>query len=139
MTTNPRDTVRSVAVMAYSTADDLAPVRAFVRDHAERLGLAADRLTAVALATSELVTNTLQHTTEGGRVRIWGDDGSVFCDVVDSGPPRTFGRAMPPPDADRGRGLAIVERLCDDVISFAEAGCTVVRLRFATPPRRAAG
>lgn len=132
MTADPRESVGRVASVTYGTSDDLAGIRAFVRRHAERLGLAADRVNGLALATSELVTNTVQHTTQGGLVRIWGRAGTVFCDVVDSGPLRTFGRAMPPPDADRGRGLAIVERVCDEVVSFRESGRTVVRMRFGT-------
>ena len=109
-------------------------VRTFVRAQAAALRLAPDRVELLTLAVNELVTNTLQHTTGGGSVRIWADDGELWCDVVDGGPMRTFGRAMPPPDAERGRGLAIVERLCDGVTGIGENGRAVVRLRFTIRP-----
>ncbi|WP_327037667.1 ATP-binding protein [Micromonospora maris] len=123
--------MRNATVMPYRVVDDLPLVRAFVREQAHRLGLTADSTDALALAVNELVTNTLQHTSGGGQVRIWYDDASVYCEVVDSGPMRTVRRAMPTPDAERGRGLAIVARICDEVTAYAEPGGTIVRLRFA--------
>ncbi|GAA0389386.1 hypothetical protein GCM10009541_35590 [Micromonospora gifhornensis] len=123
--------MRNATVMPYRVVDDLPLVRAFVREQAHRLGLTADSTDALAIAVNELVTNTLQHTGGGGQVRIWCDDASVYCEVVDSGPMRTVPRAMPTPDAERGRGLAIVARLCDEVTAYAEPDCTIVRLRFA--------
>ena len=77
---------------------------------------------------SELATNTLQHARGGGVVRIWAEPGRVLCEVVDRGAPRYFGRDMPAADQPRGRGLAIVERICDEVgIDYSPAG-TAVRL-----------
>ncbi|MEU4690120.1 ATP-binding protein [Actinoplanes sp. NPDC023714] len=123
------------AVMPYGEAGDLPSVRAFVREQAEASGLDPGSIEALAIAVSELVTNTLQHTTGGGQVRVWAEHAAVFCDVADGGAVPSFPRAMPAPDAERGRGLAIVEMLCDDVTTIAEPGRTVVRLRFATKPR----
>ena len=99
----------------YRLPGDLAPLRDFVRLHATTLGLSGDRADLLTLAVSELATNTLQHTTGGGRVRLWASDGRVLCDVIDGGPMRTLGRPMPAAEALRGRGLAIVERICDEV------------------------
>jgi anti-sigma regulatory factor (Ser/Thr protein kinase) len=120
--------------MAYAVPDDLRAVRAFVADRASALGLAEARVDLLTLAVSELATNTLQHTSGGGRVRVWADGGQVVCDVVDSSsgeaPVRAFGRAMPGADALRGRGLAIVERVCDTVDVGAVDGGTRVRIRL---------
>lgn len=131
MNRHPDRAAPDATVLAYSDADDLPTARAFAREKAREHGLGPDQADAMALAVSELVTNTLQHTSAGGRLRIWADDTSVYCDVTDTGAVRTFGRAMPAPDADRGRGLALVERLCDGVTAIAEAGGTLVRVRFA--------
>lgn len=118
--------------MAYDEPAHLPTVRAFAQTHAVKFGLAPDQADRLVLAVSELVTNTLQHTDGGGEVRIGTDGESVTCDVIDSGPMRTFGRTMPAPHSEGGRGLAIVERLCDEVTAFADgAGSTIVRLRFA--------
>jgi serine/threonine-protein kinase RsbW len=117
-------------VMTYGEAAELAAVRAFVHARSVALGLPPARADMLTLAVSELTTNTLQHTSGGGRVRVWAEQGQLVCDVVDRGPVRAFGRSMPPPDAVRGRGLAIVERVCDEVDASAGPDGTVVRLRL---------
>jgi len=117
-------------VITYATPGDLRRVRALVRDCATALGLPATRVELLALAVTELATNTLQHTTGGGRISLWRDGGRLFCDVVDAGPVRVFGRRMPAADAVSGRGLAIVERVCDEVTTSTGPDGTLVRLRM---------
>ena|SRR5688572_10602113 len=114
--------------MAYARPDDLTTVRAFVRDRALTLGLPARRADLLMLAVSELATNTLQHAGGGGRVRIWAETGRVVCDVEDHGAARPFGRGMPPADSVRGRGLAIVEHVGDDVATSTGPDGTRVRI-----------
>ena len=114
--------------MSYSVADDLRAVRAFVAERALALGLPAARIDLLTLAVSELTTNTLQHTSGGGHIRVWAENGRLVCDVVDEGAERSFGRAMPAAEAIRGRGLAIVERICDSVHTAAVPGGTLVRI-----------
>jgi serine/threonine-protein kinase RsbW len=116
--------------ISYARPTDLAAVRAFVRRWGGALGLPDNRAELLALAVSELATNTLQHTSGGGRVRVWADAGDVVCEVADQGAARAFGRAMPAPAAVRGRGLAIVERVCDEVSTTAGPDETVVSLRL---------
>jgi serine/threonine-protein kinase RsbW len=132
--TVPIDPASAVATepseMPYREPADLAVVREFVCAHAVALGLPAPRAEVLTLAVSELATNTLQHATGGGLVRVWAQDDAVVCDVLDQGPLRSLGRAMPSADAIRGRGLAIVERLCDEVTVESEANRTRVRLKL---------
>jgi anti-sigma regulatory factor (Ser/Thr protein kinase) len=116
--------------MSYAEAGDLAAVRAFVSAGAMARGLPAHRVELLALAVSELTTNTLQHSTGGGRVRVWAQAGRLICEVVDQGSMRALGRPMPSSDAVRGRGLAIVERICDEVSIAAVPEGTVVRIRL---------
>jgi serine/threonine-protein kinase RsbW len=116
--------------MAYDKPADLADVRAFVRARAGDLGLPEGRADLLTLAVSELATNTLQHTSSGGRVRLRLEAGRLRCDVIDHGPVRRLGRAMPAAQEVRGRGLAIVERICDEVGIESEDGTTLVRLTF---------
>ncbi|AGL16854.1 ATP-binding protein [Actinoplanes sp. N902-109] len=122
------------AGLSYATPSDLRTVRAFVAEQARALGLAATRVELLIVAVSELATNTLQHTSGGGRIRIWADHGQLICDVVDGGGPRPFGRAMPPAGSTRGRGLPIVERICDSVHTVAVPGGTLVRLCLNLQP-----
>ncbi|MET7876318.1 ATP-binding protein [Micromonospora profundi] len=116
--------------MTYEMATDLRALRTFVHAEALARGLSPQRVELLTLAVSELATNTLQHTTGGGRVRLWAEEGHLFCDVVDQGPVRTFGRGMPAADAVRGRGLAIVEQVCDEVAVLSDPDGTVVRIRL---------
>jgi serine/threonine-protein kinase RsbW len=124
----PAALAASPAELAYHQPIDLALVRAFVRDRSMALGLPELRADLLTLAVSELATNTLQHTTGGGLVRVWASGDAIGCDVLDQGPLRTLGHTMPAADAIRGRGLAIVERLCDEVAVDTEDGRTRVRL-----------
>jgi hypothetical protein len=54
----------------------------------------------------------------------------LVCDVIDQGPVPAFGRRMPTADSVRGRGLAIVERVCDAVEASAVPGGTRTRIRM---------
>jgi serine/threonine-protein kinase RsbW len=129
MTEHP-GAVGDADTISYAHADDIVAVRRFVAARAAALGLPAGRVDLLTLAVSELATNTVQHTTGGGHVRVWARSAQVVCDVVDRGPMRALGRRMPAADAVRGRGLAIVERVCDAVDVYAVAEGTLVRVRL---------
>ncbi|QGN50810.1 ATP-binding protein [Micromonospora sp. WMMC415] len=116
--------------MPYARPEDLAAVRAFVRARALAGGLSPTRVDLLGLAVSELATNTLQHTEGGGLVRVWTAADDVVCDVVDRGGLRSVAGEMPAADAIRGRGLAIVARICDEVTVSASPEGTLVRVRF---------
>jgi serine/threonine-protein kinase RsbW len=123
------DLTAGAVEMAYAEPGDLRVVRAFVRDTATGLGLAPDRVQLLMLAVSELTTNTLQHTSGGGRVRLWAAADHVVCEVVDGGAPRSFGD-MPGANAVSGRGLPIVNRVADEVTTEVGPDGTVVRIRM---------
>jgi anti-sigma regulatory factor (Ser/Thr protein kinase) len=121
---------RNADTISYADAADLIAVRRFVATRAAALGLSAERVDLLILAVSELAANTLQHATGGGHVRVWARSAQIVCDVVDRGPMRALGRVMPAADAFRGRGLAIVERVCDAVDVYAVAEGTLVQVRL---------
>lgn len=111
----------------------LASVRRFVADAARRRGVDPGRLADLLVAVNELATNSVCHGGGHGTVRVWltGDD--VVCEVSDGGvitEPLVGGRR---PDASRegGRGLWIVNQLCDLVELRSAAGGTVVRVHLA--------
>lgn len=118
-----------MASMAYREPGDLARVRSFVRSGATDLGLPAGRAELLVLAISELATNTLQHTTGSGEVRLWKDGRQIVCEIVDEGRHTVLG-PMPAADSLRGRGLPIVHRVVDHMSVFTHAGTTVVQIRM---------
>jgi anti-sigma regulatory factor (Ser/Thr protein kinase) len=65
----------------------------------------------VAIVTSELVSNVIQHTDDGGTVRAWDPKPDVpfRLEVSDTGPPLTA--TLAPPQEVGGRGLDIVDAL----------------------------
>ena len=115
--------------LTFADPRDLAVVRSFARTAALACGLSSQRTDLLVLAVSELATNALEHTTGGGRVRVWCDGPQVVCEVIDGGGARSFGN-MPSVESYRGRGLAIVGRVVDEVAAYATATGTVVRLRM---------
>lgn len=104
-------------MLVFSSAAELRAIREFVESIAIRAGLAADRVADLCLAVNEVATNTLQHTGEPGIISAWRDSDfdTLVCEVSDSGQlaDRLVGR-IPPPEAEpRGRGLILVNTLCD--------------------------
>jgi serine/threonine-protein kinase RsbW len=116
--------------MTYGSAGELAAVRAFVRSRAVALGLPVHRAQLLTVAVNELATNTLQHTSGTGRVRVWLEAGQVVCEVLDRGTARPFGVGMPGVESVRGRGLAIVEQICDEVGTSSGPAGTAVWIRL---------
>jgi anti-sigma regulatory factor (Ser/Thr protein kinase) len=116
-------------VMLYRGAE-LPLVRRLVEQRARQAGLTVDRADDLTTAVNEVVTNTLAHTGAGGALRIWwdADQDALVCEVRDSGhiTDRLAGRRMPAADAERGRGLWLVNQLCDLVeIRSDERGNTI--------------
>lgn len=117
--------------MSYQEPGDLTRVRTFVSAAARDLGLPGSRADLLMIAVSELATNTLQHSGGGGRVRVWAEPGRLWCEVIDGGLPASLGREMPAAHEARGRGLPIVERICDEVQVTEAPDGTHIRLGMA--------
>jgi anti-sigma regulatory factor (Ser/Thr protein kinase) len=121
------------APLARFTVDgDVGDVRRSVRAHAQEAGLPADAVAELLIAASEAVTNALLHALPPIAVTMWLDEHDLVCDVDDAGrfTDPLAGRRRPPLDAIGGRGLWIVNQLCDLVeIRSGDRG-TTVRLRM---------
>ncbi len=116
--------------------------RAFASAFGRGQGMSHSRVGDLALVVTELATNSVSYGDGGGSVELWSGGDSVVCEVRDSG--RIFdplvGRQRPTPTQPRGRGLWIVNQLCDLVQIRSEAEGTTVRIRMAVnagslPPR----
>ncbi len=113
-------------------ADELPAVRRFVTRHASRAGLSATRVGDLEVAVNEVATNAVVHGGGPGTVRIWPERGSVICEVSDSGYLRDplAGRIPPGLDSEHGRGLLLVNYLCDLVRMYTHRAGTTMHLHM---------
>jgi anti-sigma regulatory factor (Ser/Thr protein kinase) len=97
-------------------ANGLYALRETLAAHASRLGADDDQIDHLLIVASELATNVIRHGAGTGRLRLWHQDGMLFCQVSDHGPgitdPASVGTALPDPSrVDGGRGLWICRNL----------------------------
>jgi anti-sigma regulatory factor (Ser/Thr protein kinase) len=122
----PRGAVQAVSFRR----GDLAAVRALVRRRAASAALPTARAEDLALAVNELAANSVDHGGGGGVLRMWLEPGAFLCEIEDSGriDDVLVGRTSPTLGQTRGRGVWMVNQLCDLVqIRSADSG-TVVRV-----------
>ncbi|MGH9016765.1 MAG: anti-sigma factor RsbA family regulatory protein [Acidimicrobiales bacterium] len=108
------DPPRHTPAMAFDSSG-LSDVRRAVRAAAAAAGLAPSRVADAVLAVNEVATNSLRHGGGGGHLRVWSADMAFVCEVSDSGSisEPMVGRRRPTIGAGGGRGLWIVNQLCD--------------------------
>jgi anti-sigma regulatory factor (Ser/Thr protein kinase) len=115
--------------------DDLRAVRMLVTAWARSAGLGEARAADAVLAVSELAANSVRYGGGRGVVRSWREPGRFVCEVRDSGRigDPLAGRGVPLDETAGGRGLWLVNQLCDLVqIRSGESG-SAVRLHLALP------
>jgi anti-sigma regulatory factor (Ser/Thr protein kinase) len=111
-------------------ADSLSDVRRFVAHRASAAGLTADRTADLVVAINELVTNSVIHAAGAGGLAVWREGDTLLCEVTDRG---TFdrplaGRVRPSVSQPGGRGLWLVNQICDLVQLRLLRDATVVRV-----------
>jgi anti-sigma regulatory factor (Ser/Thr protein kinase) len=113
---------------------DLADVRRFVSEHAASARLDDDRSFDLLVAANEAAANTLIHGDGRGVVSAWRDDSSLVLEISDRGgsiADPLIGRRMPDPEKPHGRGLWMINQLCDLVELRPGAGGTTLRLHMS--------
>lgn len=124
-------------MLVFSSPADLRVIRQFVEGLALRAGLGAQRVSDLCLAVNEVATNTLLHTGEPGILSIWQDPDTecLVCEISDSGQlaDRLVGRIPPDRSDAHGRGLILVNTVCDLVeLPTGRIGAgTTLRLHMA--------
>jgi anti-sigma regulatory factor (Ser/Thr protein kinase) len=109
---------------------DLAALRRSIRTYLTP-GADGTSVEDFLLAVSEAATNTLRHGGGGGgAARMWHDRGGVVCEFRNAGriDDPLAGRVRPGCASDRGRGLWLINHLCDLAELRTDAGDTVLRL-----------
>jgi anti-sigma regulatory factor (Ser/Thr protein kinase) len=113
--------------------EHLAGLRGFVTRLATEAGLSEQRGADLTLAVSELAANSVRHAGGNGTVRIWQQDGKLLAEVCDAGriDKPLVGRANPSVDQPSGRGLWLVNHLCDLVQIRSNPSGNVVRVHMS--------
>jgi anti-sigma regulatory factor (Ser/Thr protein kinase) len=117
--------------------DDLAGVRHFAASRAHRAGLAPRRVGDLVIAVGELAANTFAHTSGPGTLTLWVTGSEVICQVSDSGQltDPLAGRLKPDPaKPGGGRGLWVVQQVCDLVEIRTSPAGTAIRLHMHLNP-----
>jgi anti-sigma regulatory factor (Ser/Thr protein kinase) len=110
----------------------LRAVRSFVSEHAQGGGLEVGRTADLVLAVSELTTNSVFHADGQGTVRMWREASSLLCEVRDNGrfDDPLVGRERPTAIRMSGRGLWLVNHLCDLVQLRSSPTGNIIRLHM---------
>lgn len=109
------------------------PVRQVVARYAQNLDASiATTVDDIVLAVNEVAGNSLRHGGGQGLLRLWKGNDSLVCQVEDAGhlADPLVGRQDPPVDKASGRGLWVVNHLCDLVQIRADDVGTTTRLHF---------
>jgi len=112
--------------------DSLNELRSFVYEQARAAGLDAERTGNLVLAVSEVATNSVRHAGGRGAVQVWREPDVLLCDVRDRGriDSPLVGHERPAPTQVDGRGLWLVNQMCDLVQIRSSASGNVVRLHM---------
>ncbi|HEX6683342.1 MAG TPA: anti-sigma factor RsbA family regulatory protein [Candidatus Limnocylindrales bacterium] len=102
---------------------DLLSVREQVAERAIAAGLVPSQVAAAKLAVSEAATNAVRHGGGYGTLSIWSEPEYLVLDVHSPLPMRNplAGRLQPLADSVSGRGLALINHVCDLVRLHATA------------------
>ncbi|WP_053712277.1 sensor histidine kinase [Streptomyces sp. NRRL B-3648] len=116
------------------TKGELSAVRDKIAACAEQHGLTGRRLRELHLAATEVATNSIRHGGGHGVLRTWSEDRRLVCEFRDAGyiDDPLAGRKRPDPRQTGGRGLWLVQQLCDlvEIRSTPHEG-TTIRLHTA--------
>lgn len=130
----PPTSARSLAF----TLTSLHDVREFVTEVAHAARLSSERSENLRLAVNELASNSVRHGGGAGTLRTWREDRVLVCQVNDHGHihERMAGRMRPQPEQASGRGLWLVNHLCDLVEIRSDAHGSTVRVHMREPDER---
>lgn len=117
---------------AHRVSDDLPAIRGFVAHHARAAGLRERHVGDLLIAANEAITNTLVHADGYGTLRLWVDEGAFVCEIADHGciADPLVGRRQPDYERDHGRGVWLMNQLCDLVQLRSGVEGTTLRLQM---------
>lgn len=117
------------------TGNTMGWLRELLSEWASELELGYERTEHLVLAMTELASNSVHHGGGAGTLRMWREEERLLVEVHDRGhiEEPLVGRTRPSPEQPTGRGLWLVNHLCDLVqIRSAPTGSVVrVHMRLA--------
>lgn len=105
-------------------------MRELLRTQGHVAELPAPRVADLVTAVNELIANSVVHGGGSGTLTLWTEPEQIVCQVEDAGhlADPLCGLVPPAADAASGRGLILVNLLCDLVRVHTEPGHTTVRV-----------
>jgi anti-sigma regulatory factor (Ser/Thr protein kinase) len=112
------------------TLEQLTALRGTVSRWAADAPLGVERTEHLALSVTELATNSVRYGGGSGVLRMWREGDTLLCEVHDRGriEDPLAGRYRPSPHQRSGRGLWLVNQLCDLVQIRSSSAGSVVRV-----------
>ncbi|MFF3217007.1 anti-sigma factor RsbA family regulatory protein [Streptomyces sp. NPDC002886] len=115
------------------TRGDLALIRSKVSRSASEAGVPEGGLAQLAVAVTEIATNSIRHGGGHGTLRTWTQNATFLCEFRDAGyiSDVMAGRTRPSEGQIGGRGLWLAHQLCDlvEIRSTRDHG-TIIRLHM---------
>jgi anti-sigma regulatory factor (Ser/Thr protein kinase) len=126
----PLSPVPATAARIDFDAGGLGDIRRRAAAAATEAGMRPPRIADLVVAVSEAVTNSLRHGGGSGQVFLWRDGLELLCEIRDHGrvSDPLAGRRRPGIDEPSGRGLWLMNQLCELVQIRALPHGQVVRL-----------
>jgi anti-sigma regulatory factor (Ser/Thr protein kinase) len=126
----PASVAAEIVIDAAMLPASLPHVRRLIAAQAASGGLDTRRCDDLVVAADEIIVNAVRHGGGSGRMRLWREAGRVVCEVRDSGrlDDPMVGRRLPDRLSGGGRGLWIVNQLCDLVQIRSSVTGTAVRI-----------
>jgi anti-sigma regulatory factor (Ser/Thr protein kinase) len=111
----------------------LGVVRRWAAEMASGAGLSGEQVDDLMVGVSEAMTNSIRHAGGSGELLVWQAGAEVLCEVRDGGhvTDPLAGRVAPSVHQLDGRGLWIMNRVCDLVQIRDIEGGQAVRLHFS--------
>jgi anti-sigma regulatory factor (Ser/Thr protein kinase) len=111
---------------------DLTPLRGRVRAWAGGRQVDDERAERLVLAVNELATNSVRHGGGAGLLLMWTEGETLMCEVRDVGriEDPLVGLRRPSPDRPSGRGLWLVNHVCDLVQIRSTVSGSAVRIHL---------
>lgn len=118
-------------------AGELAPLRRVVGSWTDAQGAHPQRRELFVFVTNELTTNSVEHGGGEGTLLLWRDGDQLVAEVRDRGhiAAPLVGRVRPDQQQGGGRGVWLVNQICDLVQIRSRPGTTVVRARLSADGR----